>query len=243
VQTTAEDDGDFWIVSGEKMFITNGPIADFLVVLVRTRPEPTMTSFTLLIVPADTPGFRVKATLKKLGLHTSPTGWLVFDRCRVPKRHTLGKPHLGFFYAGTRLLEERLIAGACGVATASLVLEETLQHVRTRRLYDQPLGAMQAVRHRLAEVAAEIEMARRFVHSVAEEYRDGHVDTKAICMVKFQVVEVVQRAVERCLQLHGGAGFLEESWVARVYRDMRVLSVGGGASEMMKDVVAGHLRI
>ena len=243
VQTTAVEDGDFWVVTGAKKYITNGPIADFIVALVRTRPEPATTSFTLLIIPTDTPGFRVKETMRKLGLHTSPTGWLEFDGCRVPKSLTLGKPHLGFFYAGTRLLEERLVAAACGVATAGMVLDQTMDFLRQRRIYERPLSEMQAVRHRIVEVAAELEMARRFVYSLAESYRDGHVEAKEICMAKFQVVEVVHRVVERCLQLHGGAGFLEENWLSRVYRDMRVLSVGGGASEMMKDLVAGYLRL
>ena len=243
VQMTATEDGDCWVVSGEKKYITNGPIADFIVALVRTRPEAAMTSFTLLIIPTDTPGFRVKETLRKLGLHTSPTGWLELDHCRIPKSLTLGKPNLGFFYAGTRLIEERLVAAACGVATAGMVLEQTIDFVRQRRIYDRRLGEMQAVRHQVVEVAAELEMARRFVYSLAESYRDGHIEAKEICMAKFQVVDVVHRVVERCLQLHGGAGFLEENWLSRVYRDMRVLSVGGGASEMMKDLVAGYLRL
>lgn len=243
VRTTATDDGDFWVVNGEKKYITNGPIADFIVALVRTRPEDAMTSFSLLLIPTDTPGFRVKESLRKLGLHTSPTGWLELDGCRVPKRLTLGKPNLGFFYAGTRLIEERLVAAATGVAVAAMVLEETIAYLRGRSIYDRRLADMQVVRHKIVEAAAELEMARRFVYSLAENYRDGKVEAKEICMAKFQVVDVVHRVVERCLQLHGGSGFLEDTWVSRVYRDMRVLSVGGGASEMMKDLVAGYLRL
>jgi len=242
-QTTASDEGDYWLVSGEKKYITNGPIADFIVALVRTRPENATTSFSLLIIPTDTPGFRVRENMRKLGLHTSPTGWLEMDRCRIPKALTVGKPNLGFFYAGTRLIEERLVAAACGVATAGMVLDLTIDFLRHRRIYDRPLSEMQAVRHKIVETAAELEMARRFVYSLAETYRDGKVEAKEICMAKFQVVDVVHRVVERCLQLHGGAGFLEDNWLSRVYRDMRVLSVGGGASEMMKDLVAGYLRL
>lgn len=243
VRTTAADDGDFWVVNGQKKYITNGPIADFVVTLVRTRPEAAMTSFSLLLIPTDTPGFRVKETMRKLGLHTSPTGWLEFDGCRVPKRFTLGKPNLGFFYAGTRLLLERLVASATGVAVAAIVLDETIAFLRERPIYDRRLADMQVVRHKIVEAAAELEMARRFVYSLAESYRDGKVEAKEICMAKFQVVDVVHRVVEHCLQLHGGSGFLEDNWVSRVYRDMRVLSVGAGASEMMKDLVAGYLRL
>lgn len=243
IQTTAEDDGDFWVVTGEKKFITNSPIADFVIVLVRTRPEPSIQSLSLLIVPTDTPGFRVKETLRKLGMHTSPTGWLELDHCRVPKRLTLGKPNLGYHYVARNILEERLVGGAAAVAVADLVLHETMAYLRQRRAFDRRLADLQAIRHRIAEMAAEVEMGRRFVHSVSERYRDGHVEAKEICMIKFQVFEMVQRVVERCLQLEGGWGFLEDNWLTRVYRDVRVLSVGGGPSELMKDLVAAYLRL
>ena len=243
IQCTATDDGDFWVISGEKKFITNGPIADFLIVLVRTRPETGPNSLSLVIVPTETAGFRVKDTLRKLGMHTSPTGWLEFDRCRVPKSLTLGRPNLGYHYVARNILEERLVGGASAVALAGIVLQETIRYLRERMAFERPLSKLQAVRHRIAELAAEVEMAKRFVHSVCESYRDGRVEAKEICMIKYRVYEMVQRTVEQCLQLHGGYGFLEENWITRVYRDVRVLSVGGGASELMKDLVAGYLRL
>jgi alkylation response protein AidB-like acyl-CoA dehydrogenase len=243
IQCTAVDDGDFWVITGEKKFITNGPIADFLIVLVRTRPENATNSLTLVIVPTDTPGFRVKETLRKLGMHTSPTGWLSFDHCRVPKRLTLGKPNLGYFYVARNILEERLIGGASAIAVAGYVLQDTIAYLQQRIAFGRPLSDLQTIRHRIAEMAAEIEIAKRFVHSVCETYRDGKVEAKEICMIKFRVFEMVQRVVEQCLQLHGGYGFLEENWITRVFRDARVLSVGGGASELMKDLVATYLRL
>lgn len=243
IQCAADDDGDAWVVSGEKKYITNGPIADFVIVLARTRAKFTTNSLTLIIVPTDTRGFRVKETLSKLGMHTSPTGWLVFDRCRVPKRLTLGKPNLGYFYVARNILEERLVGGASAVSLARLVLQETIGYLQKRVAFNNPLSQLQAVRHRIAEMAAEVEMATRFVHSVCESYRDGKVEAKEICMIKFQVFEMVQQVIERCLQLHGGYGFLEENWIARVYRDARVLSVGGGPSELMKDLVASYMRL
>jgi len=243
IQCTATDEGDFWVIRGEKKYITNGPIADFLIVLVRTKPESTPNSLSLVIVPTDLPGFRVKETLRKLGLHTSPTGWLEFNGCRVPKRLMLGKPHLGYHYVARNILEERLVGGASAVALAGLVLQDTMRYLQQRVAFGHPLSDLQAIRHRIAEIAAEIEMAKRFVHSVCESYRDGRVEAKEICMIKFQVFEMIQRVVERCLQLHGGYGFLEDNWITRVYRDVRVLSVGGGPSELMKDLVAGYLRL
>lgn len=243
IQSTANSEGDDWLVSGEKKYITNGPIADFVVALVRTKPESTTTSLTLIIIPTSTPGFAVRSTLQKLGLHTSPTGWLRFDNCRVPKALTLGRANLGFYYVSERLLEERLIASVTAVAMAAEVLHDTIGFLRQRSAYDTTLSKLQAVRHKVSEMAAEVEMARRFVYSICESYRDGKVEAKQICMAKFQVVEIAQRVVERCLQLHGGYGFLEENWISRAYRDMRVLSVGGGASELMKDLVAGYLRL
>jgi alkylation response protein AidB-like acyl-CoA dehydrogenase len=231
------------VVSGEKMYITNGPIADFIVALVRTRDGGGSNSMSLLIIPTDTPGFSVKETLRKLGLHTSPTGWLAFDHCRVPKAFTLGKPHLGYYYHTQNLLEERLVGGVASLALADLVLHDTIDYVRNRMAYGQRLSSLQTIRHKIAEMAAEIEMARAFVHTVCERFRDGHVDAKHICMIKFQVIDIVQRLVERCIQLFGANGFLEANWVTRAYRDVRVLSLGGGTSEVMKDLVASHLRL
>jgi citronellyl-CoA dehydrogenase len=243
IQCTAIDDGDFWVITGEKKYITNGPIADFLIVLVRTRPAYATNSLSLVIVPTDIPGFRVKETQRKLGMHTSPTGWLSFDQCRVPKRLTLGKPNLGYFYVARNILEERLIGGSSAIALAGLVLQETIRYLQERIAFGQPLSQLQAVRHRVAEMAADVEFCKRFVHSVCESYRDKKVEAKEICMIKFRVFETVQRVVEQCLQLHGGYGFLEENWITRVFRDARVLSVGGGASELMKDLVATYLRL
>lgn len=243
VKCTAVEDGDFWVLNGEKKYITNGPIADFVIVLARTRPNPSPTSLTLLIVPTDLPGFRVKETLRKLGLHTSPTGWLAFDDVRVPKKFTLGKPHLGYFHFARNILEERLVGGAAAVSMASLVLEDTIRHLRQRIAFERPLSKLQVVRHRISEMAAEVEVSRRFVYSVCESFRDNYVEEKEICMIKFHVFEMVQRVVERCIQLHGGSGFMEENWVSRVYRDVRVLTIGGGTSELMKDLVAAYLRL
>ncbi|HVO25556.1 MAG TPA: acyl-CoA dehydrogenase family protein [Candidatus Margulisiibacteriota bacterium] len=243
IQCTAEEDGDFWVVTGEKKYITNGPIADFVIVLARTRRERTTTSLSLVIVPTDTAGFRVKETLRKLGMKSSPTGWLEFDHCRVPRRFTLGKPNLGFFYVNRNILEERLIGGAVSVSIATLVLEETIQYLQRRTAFNGTLSRLQAIRHHISEVAAEIEMAKRFVHSVAENYRDGTIEAKEICMIKFLVAETTQRVVGRCLQFQGGEGFLDDNWMTRVYRDARFLSVGGGASELMKDLVASYLRL
>ena len=240
---TAADDGDFWVVTGEKKYITNGPIADFVVALVRTRAGGGPNSMSLLIIPTDTPGFSVKETLRKLGLHTSPTGWLGFDHCRVPKAFTLGKPHLGYYYHTQNLLEERLVGGVASLAMADLVLHDTIDYVRNRMAYGQRLSSLQTIRHKIAEMAAEVEMARAFVHAVCERFRDGHVDAKHICMIKFQVIDIVQRIVERCIQLFGANGFLEANWMTRAYRDVRVLSLGGGTSEVMKDLVASHLRL
>ena len=243
IECRADEDGDFWVLHGEKKFITNGPIADFVLVLARTRPEPSVHSLTLVVVPTDAPGFRVKESMRKLGMHTSPTGWLAFDGCRVPKSHTLGKANLGYFYVTNNLHQERLVGAISGVAAAQLVLEETIAHLRRRQAYGRPLADLQAVRHTVSDIAAEIEMARRFAHSVSDDFGNGQGVAKEISMIKFKVIEIVQRSVERCLQLHGGAGFLEDNWVTRCYRDVRVLSLGGGVSELMKDLVASYLRL
>jgi citronellyl-CoA dehydrogenase len=243
VHCEARDGGDHWVIQGEKKYITNGPIADFVVVLARTRAEPATTSLSLIIVPSDTPGFRVRETLRTLGLRTSPTGWLQFENCRVPKRLTLGRQNIGFFYVNQVFLLERLIGTASALALASLALEDTIGHLRRRIVFRQPLAQMQVIRHRVSEMAAEIEMARRFVYSVCESYHHGIVEAKEICMIKFLVPDLVQRVIHQCLQLHGASGFLDDHWLARAYRDARFLTVGGGATEAMKDLVASYLRL
>ncbi len=244
VQCTARDEGDFWVISGEKKFITNGPIADYVLTLVRTGPSGRGTAgFALVLVPTDTPGFEVVETLRTMGMRSSPTGWLRFNDCRVPKTLTIGRPHLGLVYLMNGLQRERLVTSASAISLARLILEETIRRVQNRQLYEQPLGKLQAVRHRIAEMAAQVECCRRFVHSVAESFRDGQVESKEICMIKFLVMETVQKVVEQCAQLHGAEGYLEDHWVARAYRDVRMFTIGGGVSELMKDLVAGHLRL
>jgi len=243
VECTALDLGDSWEITGEKMFITNGPIADFVIVLARTRNDRTTTSLSLIIVPTNTPGFRVKAVLKKLGIRSSPTGWLLFDRCRVSKRYTIGKPNLGFFYADRNLMIERLTGGVAAIAAADLALKDTIDRLRERHAFGQPIIRLQAVRHRLSELSAELEACRSLVYAVAEHFRNGHIDPKRICMIKLYVYETVQRIVEQCIQYQGGHGFLEESLIARLYRDVRVLTIGAGSSELMKDLIASYLRM
>jgi citronellyl-CoA dehydrogenase len=243
VECTALDLGDSWEITGEKKFITNGPIADFVIVLARTKNERTVTSLSLIIVPTGTPGFQVKAVLEKLGIHSSPTGWLLFDRCRVPKRYTIGKPHLGFFYADRNLMIERLTGGVAAVAAADLAIRDTIEHLRERQAFGRPIIRLQAVRHRLSELSAQLEACRSLVYAVAERFRDGHIDPKRICMIKLYVYDTVQRVVEQCIQYQGGHGFLEESLIARLYRDVRVLTIGAGSSELMKDLIASYLRM
>ncbi len=244
VQCTARDEGDFWVISGEKKFITNGPIADYVLTLVRTGSSGRGTAgFALVFVPTDTPGFEVVETLRTMGMRSSPTGWLRFNDCRVPKTLTIGKPHLGLVYLMNGLQRERLVTSASAISLAGLILEETICRVQSRQLYEQPLGKLQAVRHRIAEMAAHVECCRRFVHSVAESFRDGKVESKEICMIKFLVMETVQKVVEQCAQLHGAEGYLEDHWLARAYRDVRMFTIGGGVSELMKDLVAGYLRL
>ncbi|HVN87394.1 MAG TPA: acyl-CoA dehydrogenase family protein, partial [Candidatus Binatia bacterium] len=180
---------------------------------------------------------------KKLGARSSPTGWLAFDRCRVPKRYTIGKPHLGFFYADRNLMIERLIGGVAAVAAAQLALDFTIERLRNRMAFGQPIISLQAIRHRLSELAAQLEACRHFVYAIAERFRDGHIEAKEICMIKLHVYETVQHIVEQCIQYHGGHGFLEENWIARLYRDIRLLTIGAGSSELMKDLIAGYLRL
>lgn len=243
IRCLATEQGDDWVINGVKSFIPNSPIADSVVALVRTREDASLNSLSLVIVPSDCSGFRVRETPQPAALGTSPIGSLAFDNCRVSKRLTLGKPHLGYHYLSRILLEDRLLGGAYAVAIAGLALEETLRFVREQKAYGQALSRQQTIRHRCAELAAEVEVNRRFVHSICASYRDGLVETKEICMIRFHVFDMVQRVLHQCLEIHSGWGFAEQSWLARMCRDVRALALSGGPSEAMKDIVAAHLRM
>jgi alkylation response protein AidB-like acyl-CoA dehydrogenase len=239
----ARDAGDAWELSGEKKFITNAPIADLLLVLARRDGATGLRGFVLLLVPTATPGCVVHAPLRTFGLRSSPLGWVRFERCRVAKPLTLGDPHGGFLYAARQLMVERLLASAGALVLARVALEETVAHVRARRAYGRTLAALQVVRHTLVDLAADVAVLGRFGHALCASAAAGRLEEAEICMLKIRAAELLQRVAGVCLQLHGASGFLDDHWLTRIYRDARALGLAGGSNGMLKDLIAGYLRL
>ncbi len=239
----ASDRGDHWQLDGEKKFITNVPVADVVLVLARRDDARGPCGFVLLLVPRATPGCEMQAPLRTFGLRSSPLGWLRFTRCRVPKAATLGEPDGGFLYASRQLMVERLLASVGVVALGRLMLDDTVAYVQRRRAHGGPLAALQVVRHTLVDCATDLEMVRRCAYALCASAAGGRLEERAICMLKIRAAELLQRLAGTCLQLHGAAGFLDDHWLTRVYRDARGFSLAGGSTAMLKDLIAGYLRL
>jgi alkylation response protein AidB-like acyl-CoA dehydrogenase len=241
--THAEQRADGYALSGEKLFITNGPIADAVIVLAATDPGRLHRGLSLFFVPTDRPGFRVKAEQALLGLHTSPTGWLALEGCTVPASYLLGREHAGFHYAQKYTGYERLLGGIACVAYAQEILELTLDHLRRRRLDGVALARQQVVRHRVAELVTRLEAARQLGYFAVAKLVAGQRAAREIAMVKLLGTELAQETVAQCGQWFGGYAFLEAHPLARAARDVRMATVGGGPSEVMKEIIAAHVSL
>jgi alkylation response protein AidB-like acyl-CoA dehydrogenase len=232
-------DGGF-VLKGEKLFITNGPIADALIVLAATDTARGHRGLSLFFVPTDRPGFAVKAEQALLGLHTSPTGWLTLDECPVPEEYLLGRENAGFHYAQKYTGYERLLGGIACVAYAQEILDLTRAHLRQRRIDGVPLSRQQVVQHRVAELMTRIEAARRLGYFAVAKLVAGVKAAREIAMVKLLGTELAQETVAQCGQWYGGYAFLEDHPLARAARDVRMATVGGGPSEVMKEIIAAY---
>ena len=238
IRTTATRDGDGWIVSGRKTFITNGRRADFCLLVARTDPGAGYEGFSLFLVDTDLPGFHVSRTLDKLGMRSSDTAELVLDEVRVPASALLGTEGQGFPQIMWELQGERLIGAAGSIAGAWVAFERTLEYAKARKAFGRPIGSFQALRHRFAEVATELEAARQMVYDTALAWERGEYPVRDISMVKLHAGLVVNRAIDACLQIHGGAGYSTDLWVERAWRDARLLRIGGGTDEVMREVIS-----
>lgn len=237
LRTTARRDGDELVVNGSKTWITNGTRADFLTLAVRTG-EAGHGGISLLTFPTDVRGYAVSRKLEKVGNHASDTALLYFDDCRVPRRFLLGEENQGFAYIMQNFQGERLAAALMAVAAMDLMLEDTVAYGRERRAFGRPLVAMQVWRHRLAEHRAALEGARWLAYRAADLFNRGEPAVKEISMAKLVACDLAQRVAYDCVQLHGGMGYVVETGVARAWRDVRLLTIAGGASEVMKEIVA-----
>ncbi|MBI4259918.1 MAG: acyl-CoA dehydrogenase, partial [Actinobacteria bacterium] len=238
IRTTAVRDGDEWVIDGRKMFITNGVRADFCLLVARTDVVAGYDGFSLFLVDTDTPGFQVSRKLDKLGMRSSDTAELVLDDVRVPEGALLGTEGKGFYQIMWELQGERLIGVAGSVAGAWLAFDRTLAYAKERRAFGRPIGSFQVQRHRFAEMATKLEAARQLVYDVAMKWERGEYPVKEISMAKLYGGIVVCDVINECLQIHGGYGYTTEFWVERAWRDTRLLRIGGGTDEIMREVVS-----
>lgn len=238
IQTTAKQDGGDYVINGSKIYITNGTQADFLTLLARTRAEPGYHSFSLFVVPTDLPGFTVGRKLDKLGIRISDTAELFFDNVRIPASNLIGKENEGFIYQMMQFQHERfsLLPFACTAARD--IIDMTLEHIRQRVVFGKPLIARQVLRHRLVDWLTDIECLQQLIYHIVRMKEAGLDATREISMGKLMASQVLMKVADGCLQMYGGLGFMNEMLISRYYRDARGLAIGGGADEVMREVIA-----
>src|SRR3954453_2185597 len=242
IRTTARRDGDSYVLNGAKMFITNGVHADLYCVAAKTDTAgPGSKAVTMFLVEKGTPGFRVGRALDKHGWRSSDTAELVFEDCRIPAGNLLGEEGRGFYAIMRNFQNERVVIGAMAMGEAQAALDLTLDYVKTRKAFGAPLFDKQAIRQRLAMLAAKVEAGRQLVRHAAWLDAQGVDATREVSMVKAYCGELVNEVMYDCVQFHGGMGFMRESTIERMARDARVQTIGGGATEVMLEEVAKRL--
>jgi alkylation response protein AidB-like acyl-CoA dehydrogenase len=241
IRSAAVRDGGDWVLNGAKTFISNGILADLVIVVARTDPEAGAKGFTLLAVERDMPGFERGRNLDKIGMHAQDTAELSFTDVRVPAENVLGEPGQGFVYLMQNLPQERMSIAVGAVAGAEAVIDRTVRYCAERTAFGQPIGAFQHTRFTLAEMATEAAVTREFVDRCITELSAGRLSTQDAAMAKWWSTEMLKRTVDRCLQLHGGYGYMTEHPIAKAYLDARVQTIYGGTTEIMKEIIGRAL--
>jgi alkylation response protein AidB-like acyl-CoA dehydrogenase len=243
IRTKAIRDGDDYLISGAKTFITNGPRADFILLVAKTDPDARHEGITLFLVDLrdedgnHVPGFEVSRKLEKMGMHSSDTGELSFNEVRVPADAVLGEIGKGFYHISWELQSERMVAAAGSVAGAERMFEKTLAYAKEREAFGRPIGRFQAIRHKFAEMATKIEAAKQFNYVVAWRYANGEYPVREITEVKLFTSRVGCEVADECVQILGGYGYMKEYEIERAYRDVRLNRIGAGTDEIMLDVI------
>ena len=241
MSTTAVRDGDHYIVNGSKTFITNGINADLVITAVKTDPKERHRGMSLLILERGMSGFERGRNLEKVGLHAQDTAELFFTDVRVPVGNRLGEEGAGFAYLVDKLPQERLSIAVTAVAAARAALTWTLEYVKERQAFGQSVATFQNSRFRLAEMATEIEIGQTFIDRSVLLLNDGQLSAVDAAMAKWWCTELQKRAIDACVQLHGGYGYMLEYPIARAYADARVTTIYGGTTEIMKELIGRSL--
>ena len=241
LKTAARKDGDDYIINGSKVFITNGSQADWVCLLCNTSDGPVHRNKTLICVPMDSPGVTVERTLNKLGMRASDTALIYFDDVRVPQRNRVGKEGEDFTYQMIQFQEERLWGAVTLLRPMEKAIEETIEYTRERKVFGAPVLDNQVVHFRLAELQTEIELLRSLVYRAAEQLATGEDVTYFASMAKLKGGRLVREVSDSCLQYWGGMGYMWENKTARLFRDGRLLSIGGGADEVMLQILSKYM--
>ncbi len=236
IRTSARREGNEWVLNGTKMFITNGVHADLYFIAAKTGPG--RRDMSMFIVEKGTPGFSVGRALKKSGWMSSDTAELILDNCRIPVGNLLGEENKGFYSVMKNFQTERIALGAMAVGHCTRALQLTLDHVKQRQAFGGTLWDQQTIRHRIAMLDAKTRAARQFMYHCAWSVTQGQDIVQEVSMLKALTGELVNEVVQTCQQFHGGMGYIRETAIERLWRDARVLAIGGGATEVMLEEVA-----
>ena len=237
IETTAKKVDGGWLVNGRKIFITNGRRADAMTLVAKTDRDAGHQGISLFIVDTENSGFEVARTLEKLGMHSSDTAEITFTDMFLPDDALLGKEGEGFYNISWELQGERLIGAAGSIAGAKRGFEAALEYAKQRETFGKPIGKHQAVRHMLAEMATEVEAAQQLVYTAAWKVNKGDYPVREISMAKLITGEVAWRTIDRVMQIFGGYGYSMESPIQRGWRDTRLLRIGGGTDEVMREII------
>jgi citronellyl-CoA dehydrogenase len=237
IRTTARRVGNDYVINGAKCWITNGTRADFITLAVRTGKEG-YGGISLVLFPTDVKGFKVTRKIDKMGNHASDTAELAFEDCHIPARNVLGEENHGFYYIMTNFQGERLIAAVKAIAGAQWALDNTIRYCQERTAFGRPILKFQVWRHKFAELQTEIEAGRWLTYRAIDLFVRKEDATKEITMAKLYCGELLNKVVDRCVQAHGGFGYSDEFPISRAFRDSRLITIGGGTSEIMKEILS-----
>ncbi len=238
IQTLAVRDGSDWVINGRKTFITNGVRAHFCTLVARTNKPAGHHGFSLFLVPTDTPGWTVAKRLDKLGMHSSDTAEIAIDDVRLPSDALLGVEGEGFAQIMWELQGERLVGVAGSIAGSQRLLDACIQYAKDRHAFGKPIGKNQAISHRLATMATEIEAARQMIYDAAWKFGTGEYPVKEISMAKLYGGIVASRVANEAMQIFGGAAYTMDLPIQRAWRDSRLIRIGGGTDEVMREVIS-----
>lgn len=241
IRTTAEDEGDHWLLNGSKTFISNGILADLVVVVAKTTPEGGAKGLSLIVVERGAEGFERGRNLDKIGQKSQDTAELFFNDVRLPKENLLGERDGAFIHLMTNLAQERMGIAVAGIAAAEHLLEITTRYVKEREAFGRPLARLQHIRFEIAEMATECAVTRAFLDRCIVDHSDGTLDAVHASMAKWWATELQKRVADRCLQLHGGYGYMTEYPIARAFTDGRIQTIYGGTTEIMKEIIGRSL--